>query len=204
MASSGGNDAIKKRQVAAANTQTAYFTAVPVDEIIIKNSTNEEVVVVSSNARICVACTCINLGKPSSPCCMCGTDDKGKRATTMLDPYQLEEAQKGTMTSDSAGIDVANSSTPSAAASSVIDNVLVCCPFGDADFKCAVQQFCRDIDHADVTSEQVMCNNCNVFAHRYCSENFNKQSPVELEFVVTYKDIGRSGKTRFRNIPVRQ
>jgi hypothetical protein len=204
VASSGGDDAMKKRQVAATNAQTAYSAAVPVDEIIIKNSTNEEVVVEISNAWICIACTCINLGKPSGPCCMCGTDDKEKRAMTMLDPYQLEEAQKGTMASDSAGIVVANSSTPSAAASSVIDNVLVCHPFGDADFECAAQQFCRDTNHADVTSEQVMCINCNVLAHCFCSENLNEQSPIELEFVVTYKDIGCSGKTCFRNILVRQ
>jgi hypothetical protein len=58
---SGGNDAMKKRQVAAANAQTAYSAAVPVDKIIIKNSTNEEIVVETSNAWICVACTCINL-----------------------------------------------------------------------------------------------------------------------------------------------
>ena len=70
-----------------------------------------------------------------------------------------------------------------------------------AVFDCAARHLCRESDCRDVTSdEQVLCINCNVHAHKNCSENLLMQTPVDLEFVVKPSDFGRSGKTRFKNI----
>ena len=69
-------------------------------------------------------------------------------------------------------------------------------------FDCAARHLCRESDCRDGTSdEQVVCINCNVHTHKNCSENLLMQTPVDLEFVVKPSDFGRSGKTRYKNVP---
>ena len=107
---------------------------------------------------------------------MCQTDDKNLRSFTMLDPYEIEElVGKSSKTAD--------------------NNPFELHPFGSTNFECAAMRFCRDTDHVDITSEKVLCINYNRLAHLYCLENFIEQSPVELDYVVKYTDLGFSGKT---------
>jgi hypothetical protein len=165
---------MKNRQIAAAEKVEA-----PVAESDINNIMEVEM----SNAWICTACSYINLGVAKGPCCMCQTDGKDKCSFIMLDPYEIEESAKLSYTAD---------------------NPSKLRPFGDINFECAAMRFCHDTDYLDITSEQVLCIICNQLAHHYCSDNFQEQSPVELDYVITNKDLCCSGKTHFNNIPVRQ
>jgi hypothetical protein len=58
----------------------------------------------------------------------------------MLDPYKIEESARYSYTSD---------------------NPSKLRPFGKVNFECAAMRFCDNTDHLDITSEQVLCINCN-------------------------------------------
>ena len=66
-------------------------------------------------------------------------------------------------------------------------------------FSCCVDRFCRSVD--DQLSDRQVCINCNCIAHLVCSELLHFQNPVDINFVVSPKELTNAVKSRIKAIP---
>ena len=64
---------------------------------------------------------------------------------------------------------------------------------------CCVDRFCRSVDNQ--LSDRQVCINCNCIAHLVCSKLLQFQTPVDINFVVSPKDLTNVAKSRIKAIP---
>ena len=65
-------------------------------------------------------------------------------------------------------------------------------------FSCCVDRFCRSVD--DQLSDRQVYINCKCIAHLVCSELLHFQNPVDINFVVSPKDLTNAAKSRIKAI----
>ena len=177
LASSGGDQAMLKRQaVAVAGVAAAAVAGPPVNnvEVPLVNEVEASPPTVGdddtpelSNAWKCGYCTYTHLGKPRGLCKMCGIEP-GKHIPVMLDPWEIEQIKQGFTHFPPVREFRAAIGRP-------IDDVEA--SDEAVSFDCAAQHLCKEVDRVDVTTadEIVQCINCNILAHKNCSEKFYKE-----------------------------
>jgi hypothetical protein len=64
----------------------------------------------------------------------------------------------------------------------------------DPFFRCAANCLCQSV--GDETPQMLICINCNISAHLFCTEYLQFQNPVEELHVIALKDLSKKEKSQ--------